>query len=120
MVWSMGNQSEDHSGESAMATSKQFVVKADPRGRVSLARAGELAERYLCYALADGRIILQPAAVVSEVELNLLRDSDAVGRLDEGQRELAEGAVGARSWTRTEPDAEVEPTAAPRTRRNEP
>jgi hypothetical protein len=103
-----------------MATTKQFVVEADPRGRVSLARAGELAERYLCYALPDGRIILQPAAVVSEVELDLLRDPDAVGRLDEGRRELAEGAVGARGWTRTEPDAEAEPTAAPRTRRNEP
>ena len=103
-----------------MATTKQFVVKADPRGRVSLARAGELAEHYLCYALPDGRIILQPAAVVSEVELNLLRDPDSVGRLAEGRRELGKGAVGARGWTRTEPDSEAEPTAAPRTRRNEP
>jgi hypothetical protein len=119
MVSSMGKQSEDHSGESVMATTKQFVVKADPRGRVSLAQAGELAERYLCYALADGRIILQPAAVVSEVELNLLRDRQAVGRLDAGQGEPAEGAVSAPSSTRTEPEAEAEPTAAPRTRRNE-
>ena len=73
----------DQSEEHVAATAKQFVVEADPRGRVSLARAGKLAERYLCYALADGRIILQPAAVVSELELNLLGDPDAVARLDE-------------------------------------
>jgi hypothetical protein len=105
------NRSEEN------GTAKQFVVEADPRGRVSLARAGKLAERYLCYALADGRIVLQPAAVISELELNLLGDPDAVARLDDGRGELAEGAVGVRGWTRTEADEKAEPPAAPRTRR---
>ena len=106
------DQTEDGAG-----TVKQFVVEADPRGRVSLARAGNLAERYLCYALADGRIILQPAAVISELELTLLGDADAVGRLDDGRRELDDGAVGARGWTRIEADDSANPTTAPRTRR---
>ena len=83
-------------------TAKQFVVEADPRGRVSLARAGQLAERYLCYALADGRIVLQPAAVVSELEISLLADPDTVAELDEGRREVEAGDVGARGWTRDE------------------
>ena len=107
----------NRSEENGTATAKQFVVEADPRGRVSLARAGKLAERYLCYALADGRIILQPAAVISELELNLLGDPDAVARLDDGRGELAEGAVGVRGWTRIEADEKAEPPAAPRTRR---
>ena len=107
----------NRSDENGPATAKQFVVEADPRGRVSLARAGKLAERYLCYALADGRIVLQPAAVVSELELNLLGDPDTVARLDDGRRELAEGAVDVRGWTRIEADETAEPPAAGRTRR---
>jgi hypothetical protein len=78
---------------------KQFVVEADPRGRVSLARAGDLAERYLCYALPDGRIILQPAAVVSDLELSVLRDPVLTAELDKGLRELEAGEVGDRGWT---------------------
>jgi hypothetical protein len=78
-----------------------------------LARAGKLAERYLCYALADGRIVLQPATVVSQLELSMLGDPEAVERVDEGRRELDEGAVGPRGWTRNE-----ETTASMRTFRN--
>ena len=107
----------DQSEEHLAATAKQFVVEADPRGRVSLAHAGNLAERYLCYALADGRIILQPAAVVSELELNLLGDPEAVARLDSGRRELADGAVGVRGWTRIEADETAEAPGSPSNRR---
>ena len=106
-------QSEEH----AATTAKPFVVEADPRGRVSLARAGRLAERYLCYALGDGRIILQPAVVVSELELTLLGDPGAVARLDEGRAELAAGAVGGRGWTRIEADQTVDPPAGENTGR---
>jgi hypothetical protein len=97
----------------------EFVVEADARGRVSLGRAGKLADRYLCYALADGRIVLQPAAVVSEVELALLRDPDLMARVDDGRRELAEDAVGARGWSRAETAAATEGTATGRSRRRE-
>ena len=101
------------------SAARQFVVEADTRGRVSLGRAGKLAERYLCYALADGRIVLQPAAVVSELELDLLRDPDLADRVDDGRRELAEGEVGRRGWTRGDADAAEEPRSKSGTRRRE-
>jgi hypothetical protein len=109
----------ERKNERGATSSRQFVVEADPRGRVSLARAGRLAERYLCYALADGRIILQPAAIVSEVELDLLADPEAIRRLDEGRRELDRGDVGPRGWTRIEADEPGRPGTSPESERND-
>ena len=48
------------------------LVETDARGRVSLGRPDR---RYLLHEEPDGTLILQPAAVVSELELKFLSNS---------------------------------------------
>lgn len=57
------------------------MVEADGRGRVSLARLGNLHPRYLAAVAEDGTITLTPAVVISAAEAARL--AVTVGNLDD-------------------------------------
>lgn len=68
------------------AAMSSLLVEPDERGRVSLSRAGELADRYVVHRLDNGVLVLEPAVVL-------------------GVREAAELTQARQSVTRRQPAA---------------
>jgi hypothetical protein len=73
----------------AMSTPPQTrdaVVEADDRGRVSLGRAGaKLNHRYVAHMEPDGTVILTPAAVVTSDEARFLQNTGLVEQIEDNR-----------------------------------
>ncbi|MGH9114108.1 MAG: hypothetical protein ACRDZN_17665 [Acidimicrobiales bacterium] len=57
-----------------------ILVEKDSRGRIALGKVAD-AERYLVHREANGRIVLEPAVVMSAVEERLLSDPAFIARM---------------------------------------
>jgi hypothetical protein len=65
-----------------MATTASFLVQKDSRGRVALGSV-MTDDRYLVTCDADGRIILEPAVVMTATEHRLLSDPDFIAQMSQ-------------------------------------
>jgi hypothetical protein len=71
---------------------RTFEVEADPRGRLSLGRAGVTpGKRYQVEAWEDGSMTLSPVTSVPDRELETLRDPETVLKVQEGVRQAGAG-----------------------------
>lgn len=57
-----------------------ILLEKDRRGRIALGKVAD-AERYLVHREANGRIILEPAVVMSAIEERLLADPAFIARM---------------------------------------
>ncbi len=74
--------SQWHSMGSVTLVPEPILLEKDSRGRVALGKLAN-AERYLARLEANGRIILEPAVVMTATEERLLCDSTFVARMTE-------------------------------------
>lgn len=58
----------------------ELLVEKDSRGRLALGRVAD-ADRYLVRREPNGRIILEPAVVMTATEERLLSDPDFISRM---------------------------------------
>lgn len=65
------------------------LLQRDSRGRVPLGSLGT-ADRYLARADSQGRIVLEPAVVLTSTEERLLSDPDFIARMSEAAEASAE------------------------------
>ena len=83
---------------SALRKSEEFEVvteaEVDPRGRLSLGRAGATpGRRYRVESNVDGVLILTPVVSIPEREVALLADPESQRRLLRGLEEAAAGTT---------------------------
>lgn len=65
----------------------ETLIELDARRRASLGRVGRPEHtRYLVREEADGTLILTPAAVVTDLEAQFLRDPGLLARIEEERR----------------------------------
>ncbi len=68
--------------------SEPILFQKDSRGRLALGKIAD-AERYLVFREANGRIVMEPAVVLTATEERLLRDPDFVERMTAAASEPA-------------------------------
>jgi hypothetical protein len=63
-----------------------IIVELDSRRRASLGRIGRAEHtRYLAHEEPDGSIVLEPAVVLSELEVSFLRNRDLVAAIEDNR-----------------------------------
>lgn len=65
-----------------------LLVEPDDRGRVSLGRAGDLADRYVVHRLGNGVLMLEPAVVLGAREMEELLAARAAASRGTGSSPL--------------------------------
>jgi hypothetical protein len=64
----------------------EIIVELDSRRRASLGRIGRAEHsRYLAHEEPDGTIVLEPAVVLSELEVSFLRNRDLVNTIEDNR-----------------------------------
>jgi hypothetical protein len=71
-----------------------YILEVDSRRRVSLGRIGHPEHtRYLAHEEPDGAIILEPVAVMPEIEARFLRNRALVDRIEDNRSRPDRAAV---------------------------
>ncbi len=83
-------------------------IKLDQKKRATLTRSGVVGKTYTVYENADGQIILDPMAIISEAELWLLKNPKALAAVHQGLKQSAEGKVKKRGSMAKYADDEIE------------
>lgn len=76
----MGGSSRLPQMGKVITVTEPILLEKDSRGRIALGKIGD-AERYLAHREANGRIILEPAVVMSAAEERLRSDPAFIARM---------------------------------------
>lgn len=71
-----------------------IIVELDSRRRASLGRIGRPEHtRYLAHEEPDGSIVLEPAVILSEIEVSFLHNRDLVAAIEDNRQHPERASV---------------------------